>query len=402
MEFSSDDRLVSSSLDGSVILWRVRGYPSLARRRGDERVSYMRMSQSGLALLVSPQGGSMIDLAAGRDSPCKPSMTIIHAEDLAISADGRFAITARSRTEPAPAGGMEFSLWELPECRQRASVSVSLFSTVGAMNFVSDSEIIVQGRIADQRNYPIQYNDGWLKLTIGPSTAELHSKPFSSGVPENVGRIAWNPGSWLAVVKLSGGKDTIRVRDLHRGTWVGDGFDRDKTDGVGITESANRLAWSDGLGALVVTSPLDTQYRRCVPFASVDLDKHRRTYAIRFSRDGQWVFAAMGDDGVVICDAPSGQFLGRLRRIGGSSGADDLYFYDASSLLVTSMNEELLVWDLRPETMRRLACDRAHRNLSMTEWKELLGSEPYHCVCPEFPPGEGADARATGCAGSRR
>lgn len=402
MEFSSDDRLVSASLDGSVILWRVRGYPSLAHRRGNERVAYMRMSQSGLALLVSSQGSSMVDLAAERDSPCKPSLTVARTEDLAISADGKFAIAARSRTEPAPAGGTEFGLWDLAGCKQRASVSVPLFTTVGAMNFVSDSEIIVQGRKADQQNYPIQYNDGWLKLTTGSSAAELRWEPFSSRVPEGVGWIAWNPGSWLTVVKLSGSRDTIRVRDLQHGAWVGDGFDRDKADGVGITESGDRLGWSDGLGALVVTSLLDTQYRRCVPFASVDPDKELRTRAIRFSRDGQWVFAAMGDDGVVVCDAPSGQFLGRLRRIGGPSGMDDVYFYDPTSLLVTPTSEELVVWDLRPETMRRLACDRAHRNLSMSEWKELLGAEPYHCVCPEFPPGEGADARAPGCAGSTR
>jgi hypothetical protein len=47
----------------------------------------------------------------------------------------------------------------------------------------------------------------------------------------------------------------------------------------------------------------------------------------------------------------------------------------------------------RVETLADLVCSRVRRNLTLEEWRQLVGDPeqiPYQSTCPNLPPGEGA------------
>jgi WD40 repeat protein len=46
----------------------------------------------------------------------------------------------------------------------------------------------------------------------------------------------------------------------------------------------------------------------------------------------------------------------------------------------------LRLWDLRPSTWIRQACEMVNRNLSPQEWEVFMDDRPYTCTCPSLPP----------------
>jgi WD40 repeat protein len=42
-------------------------------------------------------------------------------------------------------------------------------------------------------------------------------------------------------------------------------------------------------------------------------------------------------------------------------------------------------WNLRLGELKRLACEKAGRNLTLEEWQKYLGTEKYRLTCPDLP-----------------
>jgi len=52
-------------------------------------------------------------------------------------------------------------------------------------------------------------------------------------------------------------------------------------------------------------------------------------------------------------------------------------------ILVGASQDEIVVWDLRPESLRQRACEISNRNLTVQEWKQYVSTEiPCRRVCP--------------------
>ena len=45
----------------------------------------------------------------------------------------------------------------------------------------------------------------------------------------------------------------------------------------------------------------------------------------------------------------------------------------------------LILWDANTESWRARACSIANRNLTMEEWQQYVGDEPYRPTCPNLP-----------------
>jgi hypothetical protein len=43
------------------------------------------------------------------------------------------------------------------------------------------------------------------------------------------------------------------------------------------------------------------------------------------------------------------------------------------------------LWHWRLDDLMAAACARLSRNLTLEEWREHLGDEPYRPTCPELP-----------------
>ena len=68
--------------------------------------------------------------------------------------------------------------------------------------------------------------------------------------------------------------------------------------------------------------------------------------------------------------------------------------YSQDGRLVADVSDDhtMMLWDVAFESWQAHACHIAGRNLTLEEWQQYLGAQPYHLTCPDLP-GQGAVAQ---------
>ena len=79
---------------------------------------------------------------------------------------------------------------------------------------------------------------------------------------------------------------------------------------------------------------------------------------------------------------------------------------DGRTLGTVGANGAVRLWDLgfhewQPAEWQAVGCRLVRRNLSMTEWQQLVPGKDYQRTCAEFPSGPGAPSPAPAATYSR-
>jgi WD40 repeat protein len=151
---------------------------------------------------------------------------------------------------------------------------------------------------------------------------------------------------------------------------------------------ATSLAFSPG-GTMLASSSIDGSISLW-DAASLKLvarmSQQGAVTSLAFSRDGE-VLAAGGDNGAVtLWDPRSRQVLGR--PLTAQSGAVTSIAFDPAgkTLASGSVDHTVVLWSVDLVTWKRDACRIAGRNLSRSEWNQLVGQDqPYHRTCSQYP-----------------
>ena len=123
----------------------------------------------------------------------------------------------------------------------------------------------------------------------------------------------------------------------------------------------------------------------------VDISTHKEIGAPLVGRAARIADLSLSPDGNLlvvngrlIYDLKTRRVLGDLVSDFGAAGAA---FVPNGKTLAVLGDRELRVWKLDPASWTRRACAVAGRNLTRTEWRELMGDRAYHQTCGQWPTG---------------
>jgi WD40 repeat protein len=60
---------------------------------------------------------------------------------------------------------------------------------------------------------------------------------------------------------------------------------------------------------------------------------------------------------------------------------------DGLKIAATGEGVNVVLWDVNVDSWSSIACQRANRNLTLEEWQQFFGDEPYRLTCPDLPSG---------------
>ena len=78
----------------------------------------------------------------------------------------------------------------------------------------------------------------------------------------------------------------------------------------------------------------------------------------------------------------------RLEPLQGHTSTAWSVSFSADNKWLVSASEDRTVrfWPVSIDEVRRLACQKAGRNLTKDEWQEMFGTMTYQTTCPQFLP----------------
>ena len=121
----------------------------------------------------------------------------------------------------------------------------------------------------------------------------------------------------------------------------------------------------------------------------IDVAHFRSVTSVAFSSDGRTLATGGEDQTINLWDIADPSNPVKKYSLRGNSDAilnGGIYLLANKKILVSASQNEVIFWDIDPQSWLEKACTIAGRNFTELEWQQLVGEEiPYHTTCPDFP-----------------
>jgi WD40 repeat protein/energy-coupling factor transporter ATP-binding protein EcfA2 len=383
LAFSPDGgALLSGSWDTTARAWRVPETFSVSRFLSGHvgEVQGIAISQSGGLLATSGVDDDttrLWDLPDGRPHG-HPLRHDKYPQRVAFSPDGRLIATAAGE-------GGTVTIWDV--AGERRLKTIQLHDPADEYYSVQDLAFSPDGRL----------------LATGDSDTQVRfwqvDSGRESGKPitnlEVVNTVKFSPDGKLVAAGLS--DRTVHLWDVKTRQPYGPVL-------RGHTNEVWSIAFSRD-GKLLASAGDDRTVRLWdtatgQPHGQPILAAHEDViWRVAFSPDGQTLATASGDGTVKLWRVSDGT------QIGSDLSAHEGPLYglafspDGRTLATVGAKGAVRLWDLtfhqwQPAEWQAVGCRLVRRNLSMTEWQQLVPGKDYQRTCAEFPSGPGAPSSA--------
>lgn len=365
---TANEILVSGSGENLLVIWDLGDSFSLKQTEFfDQKLTSLDATPDGKYLAVGGAEGEVAAFVEGErilDTVLATPMRVnVALNSRGLLAAGGCGAVETTRYGPMCARGGLW-IWDLVSGVQR-EMRLEDSAAISATAISHDGALLVAGT-----------DDGLIHTwDLATGTERL---PPLSGHEEHVETLAFSPDDGRLA---SGGRDRkLIVWDLDTRRPIDELGDSAGTVlAAAFSPDGKLLAWGGG-DARVHLWDLETSRQASPPLAG----HATSVFDIAFAPSGEVLASASHDQSIVLWNLATLEVSGTLT--GHHDAVTGVRFSPEGSVLHSSGRDgRLLHWDLRPTSWLELACARANRNLTASEWHQYVGSADYGKTCEEQP-----------------
>ncbi len=354
LAISADGKfLATTSRNNTARIWETTDWQETQRLRHEGKVRAVAFSPDGQMLATGGEDGTARLWSVTRGEERFKMANMETVEDLAFSPDGgRFASAGFDGYARIwnVADGQQLQRMKHPVPR----VERVVFSPSGRQLATLDGKGIA--RLWDTEN----------------------ADELATISQDRVADVAFSPdGKYLATASASAGDSSARLWDVvTMKEIVRLAHDRGALESVTFSPDGKYLVstGSDGSARLWTLPEGDEVFR---------VHHAERVITAAFSADGAFLATGSQDGSARVWTVPGGKEVARLNNPGNVVAV--LFSPDGGQVVAASNGGQARVWLLPVADPLAEACRRVTRNLSMEEWRQYLGEEPYRKTCPALP-----------------
>jgi WD40 repeat protein len=375
--FSPDGKTLASGSADSIILWDVATLlnPSLSSRQPIAQpltghrnsLNSVAFSPDGKTLASASTDDTIVlwDVASHRAIGQPISGHSDSVESVAFSPDGKTLASGSFDTT--------IILWDVASHRAIGQPLTGHNDTVSSVTFSPDGKTLASG---SSDNMIILWDVASRRAIGLPLTG--HKKPVIS--------IAFSPdGKTLA----SGSSDNMIILwDVASHQAIGQPLVRhsDYVLSVAFSPDGKTLA-SGSQDDTVILWDLTSHQPMREPLTGHNGPVH----AVAFSPDGKTLASGNRDGTIILWDLTSYQPIGQPLTSSVYTGLVlSLAFSPDGKTLAAGNSNNLILWDVAPQSWIEQSCQRAGRNLTRAEWGLYFSNEEYRATCPQWPLEQGS------------
>ncbi|HEY7729420.1 MAG TPA: BTAD domain-containing putative transcriptional regulator [Gaiellaceae bacterium] len=365
--FSPDTAtLYSGSSDGTALVWDARGRRRLGRpfrfapaaEKGQG--AHVPAQDASTAVAVSPDGSQFAT------SPAPGRVTLWRTRDQAVLGELRgpsglvdsLAWSRDGRLVAATGNALQTVVWSVATGSIVQRLGPAGPMGASGVDFSPDGELVATAGI-----------DGKLRVHDLRSGRQIASVQVSGSLQD----VAFSPdGKWVAAGSLAG---KIAILDVARRTLARTIDHEDAIVPVRFSPNGKAIATGDSAGKVHFWDPTTgRQIGRALG------GQNGWVSSVTFDPSGRAVLTTSADGKLRLWDVASGKLVGTPIP-GADVGGRGTFFPTGERVVAVFGSGEGVIWNLDPAAWKTHACRLAHRNLTPTEWRDLLPERRYRDVC---------------------